>query len=213
MVNSEINISTLKREAYEQYFKSAIPYSDYLKRMELEAKGDLQAFHAEFIPLNFQRSKRIGKTVILQDGILDLLSTLNHKINWLVITELWCGDSSQILPVINAIAEASKGKIDLRIVYRDENDDLMSAHLSNGNRAIPKLIQLDTKFHVTGVWGPSPNEARELVLKLKADPLTAPTYSEKLHKWYADDKTMSTQRDLLKLLKIGSAFCLDCISN
>src|SRR5215217_2298139 len=58
----------------------------------------------------------------------------------LVISEGWCGDAAQILPILNKMALASDKKIDLRIVLRDENDELMSQYLTNGGKAIPKVI-------------------------------------------------------------------------
>lgn len=202
---------TLNKQEYQAYFEKGISYEQYITNMTAEVEEKKEGQYAHYVPMNLQRTKRVGKTIELQAELLETLNLLHHPLNWLVISEHWCGDASQILPIINAVAAASRGFINLRIVYRDENVDLMDAHLTNGGRAIPKLIQLDTKFSVTGIWGPRPNKAQKLVWELKANPLTAPTYAEKLHKWYADDKTISTQRDLLKLLKIAVAFCPDCV--
>jgi hypothetical protein len=201
----------LTKHDYELFFEKGISYEQYLKNMEEELHNPINTNYAQYIPMNFQRSTRIAKTVVVNSTIKDYLQSLHHKINWLVISEHWCGDASQILPVLNAIALASKGMIDLRIVYRDDNPVLMDAHLTKGGKAIPKLIQLDTKFNINSVWGPRPNEAQKLVMELKSNPATAATYAEVLHKWYANDKTQSTQRDILKMLKIGIAMCPDCM--
>jgi hypothetical protein len=48
---------------------------------------------------------------------------LKSEYIWLVISEGWCGDAAQLLPIINKMAVES-GKIDLRIVLRDENEEL-----------------------------------------------------------------------------------------
>ena len=205
-------VLTLGKKEHQLYFEKGISYSHYLENMIGEVKSGVETDKSHYIPLNIQRSQRIAKTVQLSDAITNEIKSLHHKINWLLITEHWCGDSAQTLPVMNAVAEASNGLIDLRIVYRDENPDLMNAYLTNGGKAIPKLIQLDTKYNVTGTWGPRPNEAQRLVKELKSNPDTAATYADKLHKWYADDKTASTQRDLTKLLRIAVAFCPDCMA-
>lgn len=204
-------VSTLTKKDYESYFKKGISYQHYLEQMIREIESGAEDEHSHYIPLNLHRSRRVTKTVKLTDGILAEIAGLHHPIHWLLITEHWCGDSAQSLPVINAVAEASGGLIDLRIVYRDQNTELIDAHLTNGGRAIPKLIQMDRSFGVTGIWGPRPNEAQKLVKELKSNPETAATYADKLHKWYADDHTLSIQKDLGKLLKIAVAFCPDCM--
>ena len=62
----------------------------------------------------------------------------------MVISEGWCGDAAQILPVINKMALVSN-KIEFRIVLRDENPALMDAFLTNGGKAIPKVIMIDNE--------------------------------------------------------------------
>ena len=60
--------------------------------------------------------------------------------DWLVLTEAWCGDAAQSLPIINKMAEVSDN-ITLRLILRDENLDVMDQFLQNGrSRSIPKLI-------------------------------------------------------------------------
>jgi hypothetical protein len=203
-MQSGISPAPLTQEEYQQYFEKGISYDFYLEQLERKAaSGDTEGY-AKYIPQNFQRSRRIAKTLHLSDELQTALSALPHKLYWLVISELWCGDASQTLPVIQAAQIASNGKIDLRIVYRDENPDLMNAHLTNGTRSIPKLIQFDQHFNLAGVWGPRPAEAQKLVLELKSNPETAPVYLERLHKWYADDKTVSTQREIAQMLNVSS---------
>ena len=209
MDNREIT-TTISKGEYEKYFAEAVSFEDYLAAMKNAVDHEEGGLYAHYIPLNLQRTVRIAKTFHLNAEIAELLPQLHHTLNWLVISEHWCGDASQLLPIINAIALASNGKIVLKIAYRDQNPDLISAHLSNGTKSIPKLIQLDSKFAVTAVWGPRPKEAQQLVERLKADPITAMSYADKLHKWYADDKGSAIQKELLKVIKIGIAFCPDC---
>ncbi len=186
---------------YRLFFEKGISYEQYVALMIEEVESKAEGKYAHYVPMNLQRTKRVGKTFLLQNEVAETLNLLSHNVNWLVISETWCGDASQIMPVMQGIAAASNGKVDLKIVYRDENPDLIAAHLTNGGEAIPKLIQLDENYHLIATWGPRPIEAQALVKELKSNPLTADSYAEKLHKWYADDKTAATQRELAQLLK------------
>jgi len=179
---------------YKNYFEKGISYQKYLEDLALELKRNSDHPNAKYIPLNSQRTKRLDKTFKLSENFV----FPEKPIKWLVLSEHWCGDSSQIMPVLNKIAEGSNGKIELRILYRDENPELMAKHLTNGSLSIPKLIQLDEHFNLLLDWGPRPKLAQELVIKLKSDPVTALTYSEELHKWYAQDK----QKEILKELSL-----------
>jgi hypothetical protein len=88
----------------------------------------------------------------------------------------------------------------------------MDAHLTDGSRSIPKLIQLDSHLNITGIWGPRPSPAQALVKALRANPETARTYSNELHKWYAHDKNKSLEIEMLKLIAQSNLFCHDCFN-
>ena len=143
---------------------------------------------------------RIEKTYNVSGDLAAQVISLKHRTYWLVLTEHWCGDASQILPALNTIAVSSKGKIEMILVYRDQNTDLMDAYLTDGSRSIPKLIQLDEHFNVTGIWGPRPNTAQQLVKQLKSSHATAATYANELHFWYAKDKQQSLETEIAKLI-------------
>ncbi len=184
---------------YKYYFENGIGYTEYIEHMQYEVDNKIEKEYSEYLPLNLQRSKRLSKTIHLNEAIHLKLNDLKTELKWLVISEHWCGDSSQLLPIIDAVVHASNGKIDLRIVYRDQNLPLINAHLTNGGMAIPKLIVLDSDFQFMKEWGPRPKLAQDLVISLKANPEKAANYSEYLHKWYAEDKTISTLMELAEL--------------
>ncbi|MEO0405225.1 MAG: hypothetical protein AAF193_10170, partial [Bacteroidota bacterium] len=53
-------------------------------------------------------------------------------------------------------------------------------------------------------WGPRPKVAQEMVMDWKHSPEPKKPYSEfvvELQKWYTRDKTLSTQAELLQLVK------------
>ena len=191
--------TTLSSSEYKTYFSNGITFETYHQNMIEEVESKRESEYAQYIPMNLQRSKRILKTFQLQDSLKVTLKKLNHKINWLVISELWCGDASQIMPVIYSIANASEGKINLKIVYRDSSE-LINHHLTNGGKSIPKIVQLDEEFNFLKEWGPRPVLAQQLIEELKSKDTALPEVIEKIHKWYADDKTVSTQKEIEELL-------------
>ncbi len=148
------------RMDYHSYFAKGISFDSYLSKLTHEIATGGGGDHAEYLPQNYQRIKRILRTTHLQESILQVIKALEHPVKWLVISEGWCGDAAQIVSVLQLLAEASDGRIELRIVYRDENEALMAAHLTNGSKSIPKLIQLDPDFKFIAEWGPRPAAAQ-----------------------------------------------------
>jgi len=199
----EAIMQTLSSEQYSTYFKEGVPYVRFLANLDAELESDNNGPYQVYLPMNRQRMQRLNKTFKPSPEIAEMLNALHKKYHWLVIAEPWCGDVSQILPVIAAFADAAGSNIQLRIAYRDANPELMDAHLTGGvSRSIPVLLQFDENFNLTGSWGPRPSEAQQLVMHLKSHPETAENYSEELHKWYAMDKQRAIQRDLLNLLHL-----------
>ena len=58
------------------------------------------------------------------------------------------------MPVVACLARDAHN-LDLRVLARDENLDIMDTHLTNGrSRSIPVVILLDEDFVEKGWWGP-----------------------------------------------------------
>lgn len=211
-MTTDIRKATIRKSDFAEYIQKGVSYEQYKQQMaeDLALNADLKI--KEYINLNQSRMHRVEKTYSIAPEILNQVNNLKHKIYWLILTEHWCGDASQMLPVFNKIAEAANGKIEMKLVYRDQNPELMDAYLTDGSRSIPKLIQLDEHFNVTGIWGPRPNTAQQLVKQLKSNPATAALYANDLHLWYAKDKQKSVETEIAKLLFRASLFCPDCLS-
>jgi hypothetical protein len=191
---------------FKNYIAKSVDYATYSTTFETTIEQNTALPEADQVPyfkyyaLNLQRTQRIHKQYHVTPALLAAIEALAEPIHWLVITEPWCGDSAQNLPIIASIAEASNGKIQLHILYRDENTELIDGFLTNGGRSIPKLLQLDENYEQQGNWGPRPAQVQELFLKLKADGLDHDAYAEIVHKWYADDKAQSLSNELVELL-------------
>ncbi|MBT9392138.1 thioredoxin family protein [Hymenobacter sp. NST-14] len=152
--------------------------------------------------LNIQRMERLDKKAELLPEMTEALAALTLPYEWVIITEGWCGDAAQIVPVLEKIAQASHGRIRTHYLLRDENLDLMDRYLTNGGRSIPKLLVLhaDTLTEVTH-WGPRPALAQDLFLEMKAAGATHEEFAEQLHGWYAKNKTQATQHELLRIVR------------
>lgn len=154
-----------------------------------------------YTELNARRMKRIEKTTTLTADLIGTLSQLNESLTWIVISEAWCGDAAQIVPVLAAIAEKSE-RIEMNIILRDENLAVMDQYLTNGGRSIPKLICLDQQFQEVFTWGPRPKKIQQVVLETKAEGITDhAVLVERIQNAYNQDKTASIQLELNELLK------------
>lgn len=155
----------------------------------------------QYTKMNVQRMKRLDKTISLLPSLKNAIDKIDDSWIWLVITEAWCGDTAQNIPIINKIAEASPN-IKLKLILRDEHLDIMDAYLTNGGRSIPKLICLDAEtLKEVGTWGPRPGNFQQKAMEWKDDPeISKEEWAEKLHKWYADDKTETLQQELEEII-------------
>lgn len=163
-----------------------------------------------YTKLNLSRMNRLDKRSRLTDHTIQRLATIDRPVVWLVLTEGWCGDAAQIVPVLNHMA-ATNDNITLRFILRDENLTIADAFLTNGARAIPKVLVLDAKtLEVLTTWGPRPAEMQKMVLDAKAASLATEDEVERkaiseasannLHLWYAKNKTEAIQTEFLEVL-------------
>ena len=192
----------------EKSLTSSFSYQEYRNHVTLLSDEGKTTGHEQtealvnYTKLNESRLHRLDKTMVVVDEVKTFLENLENDYIWLVISESWCGDAAQILPIINKMAEVSN-KIDLRIVLRDDNEDLMNLFLTNGTRSIPKLIIIDKKTNeVIADFGPRPKEAKQLILDYKAEHgIVDETAKVNLQKWYLNDKGISTQKEIVALMK------------
>jgi ADP-heptose:LPS heptosyltransferase len=120
----------------------------------------------------------------------------------LLITESWFGDTAQTTPMVDEITELSEN-INLQIFLRGENEELVNQFLTNGNKAIPRLIILDNNLKEV-LWQSDPRAkaATKLVNEYKAELGSLyPQFKEELQKWYNKNKEHDTLNDLLEVLK------------
>jgi len=154
-----------------------------------------------FTRLNDKRMKRLDKQTILSEPTKEKTQRIQKDFTWLVLTESWCGDAAQTLPILNKFAETNP-KIELKVVLRDDNTDLMNGFLTNGSKSIPKLIVLEKDTNnVISTWGPRSEKATDLVndYKGKHGKLDA-EFKKDLQLWYNSDKGIHIEKELVELL-------------
>ena len=118
-----------------------------------------------------------------------------EKRRLLVIAEDWCGDASNTVPVIAKFADQVSG-LELRVIMRDQNPEVMDRYLTNGSRSIPIVIALDESFNEIGHWGPRPSELQAWVMANRGTVPKAELYPQ-VRKWYARDRGETTIREVL----------------
>lgn len=184
---------------YEQYW-------DLIRRLIAENKttgNNHSEDYLQYTKLNIQRMERQDARQELNENILNALSEIKKPMIWLMLTEWWCGDVAQNLPTIAKMAQACPN-IDLRLLLRDEHLELMDAYLTNGGRAIPKLIAVDAEtWEELGNWGPRPQPAYDIYLDWKNNPngRTVHDFHQELHKWYMIDKNETLMNEFADLIR------------
>src|SRR6266404_1986162 len=188
------------------FIEKAMTFTEYTKLIDdLLAEGkttgpNQSAAMYNYGKLNRQRMLRLEKTVILKESLTRKLLNVKRKMIWLVLTEGWCGDAAQNVPIIEKIS-ARSGNIETRYILWDENPALMDKFLTVGARSIPKLIALDADtLEVLGTWRERAKAAKAYFLKMKAQGMEKRLIMENLHRWYLQDKGRSIQSEFETLI-------------
>ncbi len=180
---------------FEQFFNTM---KEKVEKLSSESQN--LSHQDEYLKLNYQRGQRINKTYTVSPELKNLASKINGPQLWMVITEDWCGDSAQILPYLAKIVEVNP-KINLKIIYRDQNLDIMDLYLTNGkSRSIPKLVAFDESGSELFQWGPRPREAQDLVNQLKAEGYSKDQFTEQLHLWYGRNRGKAIEFEFINIL-------------
>ena len=165
-------------------FESALRFPDYL----------------ETVRKNEALWRGVHRWVRLPGHVVDEARALAGTWHLLALSEDWCGDAVNILPVVARFAEAVPN-VDLRVLSRDENPDIMDAHLTGGrSRSIPVVILYDRDFRERGWWGPRPGRLQKWVMGegMKMEP--GPRYAE-TRRFYARDRGKAILSEVLDLIR------------
>jgi Thioredoxin len=191
--------SLLRSHTYDEYRKIV---SDLLHQ-GLSSGNEQSEDLTNYSKLNEVRMHRLDKTMTIDESYIQQLLSLKGKYIWLVLSEGWCGDAAQLLPVFNKMALHSIA-IELKIVFRDENESLMNLFLTNGSKSIPKLLVLEKEtLEVLKNWGPRPKAAAQLMKSYKEQyGKIDDTAKTELQMWYLHDKGLSTQNEIMEMMNL-----------
>ena len=199
----------------QQRLAKSYSYQEYRKLVsDLVAEGKSTGPNqtedlTHFSMLNVKRMDRLDKKIELSEATKLRLQKLDKKQLWLVLTEGWCGDAAQNLPIIEKMAKQSS-HIELRLILRDENPEVMNLFLTNGAQAIPKLISFDEELNVLFTWGARPSIATQMVTDYKAKHgKLDPEFKKNLQVWYNKDKGQNVQSDVVTLIEQSQARILE----
>ena len=196
----------------DDLISESFDYESYINYTEKRVSGNIKSGYkksvslADYTRLNLHRMKRIYKTTIIKDALINEIKCIKNKWLWVVITEPWCGDAANAVPVIAKITKQNKN-IKLRFILRDENPEVMDEYLTNGSRSIPILINLDAEnLKEIGIWGPRPQILQDLVTSFKQkNNYLSEELKEKIQLWYANDKTITIQDEFLEKIRLWNS--------
>lgn len=176
---------------------------DYQAFWEAGARWDEYLNHS--VKENAELWQGIYRTARVPPEILEQLHTLGDPWRLLVLSEDWCGDASNTVPVVARLAEAAPG-VSMRVLQRDQVPLLMDRYLTDGSRSIPIVILLDSDWEAVGHWGPRPAELQRWVSAEKREGVRPPEEIYKdVRKWYARDRGKSTLSEILTVMADAKA--------
>lgn len=139
------------------------------------------------------------KRAVVPADVVARAAAVPGRWHLLALSESWCGDAVNILPPVAALAAAAP-KLELRVLRRDANLDLMDAHLTAGSRSIPVVLVLDDRYRERGWWGPRPRALQAWVAS-KGRTLEAKERYREMRGWYARDHGRSTLEEIVSLIE------------
>ena len=205
-IKNTINLDT--NSLVKESLSKAFSYQDYREQVATHVEygtssgPDKSEALSNYTLLNNSRMKRLDKTMKIEEDVLEKFKQYHKNVTWLVLTESWCGDAAHAMLVMNKLVEQAKN-LDFKILYRDENKELMNRFLTNGTMSIPKLIAFDNETQeVINDWGPSPLMIMNKTKDFKAANATLTTeFKKEIQIWYNQNKGKCIARDLLKLIE------------
>ncbi|MDE3128414.1 MAG: thioredoxin family protein [Gemmatimonadota bacterium] len=170
-----------------------------------EARWNAAPTFAQWLP-TAQKNADLWRAVYDRARIPDDLAARARALGgpWhlLVLSEDWCGDAVNSVPVAQRLVERAPN-LDLRLLGRDANPDVMDAHLTGTSRSIPVVMMLDERFRERGWWGPRPRELQEWVLGPgKAHP-SDEKYRE-IRRWYARHHGREIVEEVVAMMEKGA---------
>lgn len=191
-------------------FHKGLPYEAYVNQMRQQVEAGDEGLDEKarkdytYTSLNYHRTKRAHRSYKVSDEVRALIDSVTAPQVWVVITAAWCGDSAQTIPYVAEMVKDNPN-IDLRILERDDNLDIMDAYLTNGKRSIPILIAINEDGEELFRWGPRPYQASQVYSESVEEGLPKAEVNQRLHLWYGRNRGKAVEAEIVDRLQASFA--------
>ena len=176
----------MARWAFAQLWDEALTYERFVREAADMQRGFWESIH------------RVAR---VPEWALARAAALSGPRRLVVLTEDWCGDCVNIVPVLAKWADAAP-QLELRALRRDEHPEVMDRYLTNGEaRSIPVVIGLTESMEELGWWGPRPRALQAFVMERRRAGMDKRALYAEERRWYATDKGESALREVLEILE------------
>ena len=190
----------------KEVLEKALSYKEYILLLEELLKlgrttGPVQnEDKLNAAKINLQRMRRLDKTIVLSQDLLGATREIKGRYLIIILTEGWCGDASQNIPIFAAL-ERQAPQLEVRFLLRDEHPEIMDQYLTKGTRSIPIAICVEKESMTEKfIWGPRPEILQKQVEELLKKKVPKEEKGLFVQTWYNNDKTQTAQRELLQLV-------------
>jgi hypothetical protein len=180
----------------------SIPHDRLTLRDRYHAAPDFEALLSSVVK-NAELWSAMWRHARVDEDHVRRVASLPGTWHLLVLSEDWCGDAVNTVPVVARLAERCPN-LDLRVLGRDANPDLMSSHLTGTSRSIPVIIVLDEAFEERGWWGPRPTVLQRWVSG-QGQLLEKTSRYREARTWYARDRGRTTLEEVVSMLERAAA--------
>ena len=187
------------------YIKKGYSFDQYLERIEDELEEQIELDDPkELVPLfamNLKQSRDIRKNFRYNPGMEKKAKSYNADLKILVISEGWCEDAAQIVPIVDRLAETIG--VELKIVLRDENLALMEEYHTDGSFSVPMVIGVTPEGEEAFRFGPRPAKAMVFTNRFKKDPdkYSKDDFIEDLDRFYLENHGQDIITEILELVE------------
>ncbi len=197
------NVEAITKHLIDTSF-DYLQYRSHLEELMAQNKttGDNQEdWIIDYARLNIARMNRLDKMYLPTIQLQNQLRAVKVPLVMLTVTEGWCGDAAQILPIVEKLVQIIPFAAH-KLILRDQHPQVMDAFLTNGkSRSIPITVFLKAdSLEVLGKWGPRPSGAQQLMDELGAQKANFDIIKRELHGWYAKDKGEQTAAQFTETL-------------
>lgn len=174
----------------------------WVERLQQPLKGldKKQRRYHHYARYNFDRAERVHMAYEVSEKLRHLIGLIDQPQLWMILTEDWCADSAYSLPIFVEAARLNS-YIDVRILPREDNLDIMDLYLTRGRRSIPKVIAFSGAGEELFKWGPKPDALHRQREAWLAQGVEGATISQATVDWYEEDGWHLVEEEFVEVLE------------